>query len=120
MAVGTKEFKGLAVPLHGESQIWQTTAATDILTLTRITSGTGDYLAMRDDGGTEVLAFTKEGRMHWRTSVTTPPTTGLTKGEMFIVWSNSSPDLALCTSTAGKTIKYLGKFDTKTLGRASA
>ncbi|MHC4193681.1 MAG: hypothetical protein ACYSP9_05845 [Planctomycetota bacterium] len=120
MTVGDKGYKDLAVPLHGESEIRQVTAATDILTITRITAGTGDFIAFRDDGGTEVLAISKDGRIQWKTSVTTPPTTSLTKGQMFIVWSNSSPDLALCTSTAGNTIKYLGKFDTKTLGRASA
>lgn len=34
MAEGTETYKGLAVPLVGESEIKQVTAATDILTLT--------------------------------------------------------------------------------------
>jgi len=44
MAEGNSTYKGLAVPLHGESEIFQTTAATDILTLTAITGASGDFL----------------------------------------------------------------------------
>lgn len=124
MAEGNKTYKGLAVPLNGESEIKQTTAAADILTLTGATSQAGDFLVAQNSSGTEKFVVDKNGyitlsRANFGTSVTTPPTTGLTKGEVFVVWSTSSPVLALCTSTAGKTIKYISPFDTKTLGRTT-
>ena len=119
MTVGTKTYMDMAVPLQGESEIRQITAATDILTITRITSGTGDYLVCRDDGGTEAFAVTKEGRIQFRTNITTAPSTALTKGELFLIFSTSSPVLAVCTSTAGNTMKYISPFDTKTIMRTT-
>ena len=35
MAAGTSTYDGLAVPLNGESEIEQVTAANDVLTLTQ-------------------------------------------------------------------------------------
>ena len=63
MAEGTSTFKGLAVPLSGESEIKQITAATDMLTLTGATSMSGDFLVMQDVDGTEVNAFYSDGRI---------------------------------------------------------
>lgn len=120
MTVGDKAYKGMGVPIHGESEIRQITAATDILTITRITAGTGDFLVLRDDGGSEVLSINKSGYINMGASLTTAPTTGLTKGELFLIWSaNSVPTLACVTSSAANTIKYISPFDTKTLGRTT-
>ena len=61
MAEGTRTFMGLAVPLSGESEIKQVTAATDILTLTGITSQTGDFLVCQDVDGTENFVVSSSG-----------------------------------------------------------
>jgi hypothetical protein len=61
MAEGTTTYDGLAVPLSGESEITQTTAATDILTITGTTSQTGDFLVCQDVDGTENLVISSSG-----------------------------------------------------------
>lgn len=53
MTVGSNTFKGLALPLNGESEIKQLAIANDILTLTSYASNTSDYLVLRDSDGTE-------------------------------------------------------------------
>lgn len=62
MPEGTSTFKGLAVPLQGESEISQLTAATDILTLTGASGMSGDYLICQDSSGTEVVQIRSTGR----------------------------------------------------------
>lgn len=118
MTEGNSTYMGMAAPLNGEYEQKQINVASDMVTLTGKSGQTGDFLVAQDNSGTENFVITKEGRIIQKV-ITTPPTTGLTKGEMFLVFSNSSPVLALCTSTAGKTIKYLSPFDTKTLGRTT-
>lgn len=120
-------WMGRAVPLNGESQIYQLTAANDILTLTKVTSGTGDFLVLENNSGTELVVIESDGDvniaagayLNLGSTVTTAPTTGLTKGDLFVAFSTSSPVLGICTSTAANTVKYLSPFDTKTLGRVS-
>lgn len=138
MAVGNSTFKGLAVPLWGESDISQDTAGNDILTLTRLTGATDDFLVFRDDGGTEVGSFSSSGGgafaaefdfdggimvpnaqyVRFSVPVTTPPTTGLTKGDFFVVLGTSSPQLAVCYSTAANSLKYT-TLQSKTFGRGT-
>lgn len=50
---------------------------------------------------------------------TTRPTTGLTKGEMFLLFHGSTPKIGVCTSTVGQTIKLI-RLRTKTFGRLTA
>jgi hypothetical protein len=50
---------------------------------------------------------------------TTKPTTGLTKGELMLIFHGSMPKLGVCTSTGGQTIKMI-RLKTKTIGRATA
>jgi hypothetical protein len=124
MAEGDKTYLGLAAPLNGEYEQFQITVATDMVTLTGGASQTGDFLVCQNSSGTEKFVIDKDGyitasRVNLGAAVTTPPTTGLTKGELFVVFSTSSPVLAICTSTAGKTIKYISPFDSKTLGRTT-
>lgn len=52
-------------------------------------------------------------------SFTTKPTTGLTKGDLFLLFHGSMPKLAVCSSTGGQTIKMI-RLSTKTLGRGTA
>jgi len=57
MAEGTKTYDGLAVPLLGESEIQQQTAATDVLTITGAASMSGDYVVLQDSDGNEEIVF---------------------------------------------------------------
>ncbi len=61
MAVGDNSYDGLAVPLFGESEIIQQTAATDILTITGASSQTGDFIACRNSTGGEVFSVSASG-----------------------------------------------------------
>lgn len=63
MTVGTKSFMGLAVPLYGESQIAQQTAATDILTITGAGSQSGDFIVCRNSSGTEKFSVDVNGNV---------------------------------------------------------
>ena len=65
------------------------------------------------------IRFSAGGYMNLGAAVTTAPTTGLTKGDLVMIFSTSSPYLGVCTSTAANTLKYISPFDTKTGGRAS-
>ena len=133
MAEGNKTTREIGVPLNGESEIKQITAATDILTLTGASGQTGDFLVCQNSSGTEKFVFDVNGKitaaggvgitagsyLNIGSTVSTAPTTGLTKGDLFLFFSNSSPQLAVCTSTAANTLKYISPFDTKTIGRSS-
>lgn len=118
MAVGNDTYKGLAVPLNGQAEIKQTDAATDVLTLTRKSGGTGDMLVIREADGTERFTVTKRGNIISRI-YTTAPTTGLVKGELMVVWSGDFPSLGVCISTAAQTIRYAPAFGNVTAGRIS-
>ena len=50
---------------------------------------------------------------------TTKPTTGLTRGDLLMLFHGSTPKLGVCTSTAAQTIKLVS-VKTKTLGRLTA
>ncbi len=145
MAEGNENYKGLAVPLWGESEITQVTAATDMLTLTRITGGTGDYLVLQDDGGTETFVINSSGQiatvgeyqaepffaagaaippgqyLRWSAAVAAAPTTALTKGDMFVALGGgqTAAQIGVCISTAANTIRYAQVVRT-TFGRNSA
>jgi hypothetical protein len=127
MPEGTDTYKGLAVPLFGQSEIKQNTAATDILTLTAITGATGDFLVAQTAGGGEVAVIDAAGVLTVQKLVfgvaeapITAPTTGLTKGEMFVVWSSAThPVLGMCVSTATQLVQYIHGFNAGTLGIAA-
>lgn len=127
MAEGNKTYRGLAVPLRGESEIFQITAATDILTLTAATGATGDFLVAQTVGGGEVFVVDDAGDVTVRRLIvgavnapTTAPTTGLTKGEMFLVWKSAThPVLAMCVSQATQLVQYIAGFNADTLGIAA-
>ncbi len=53
------------------------------------------------------------------TPYTTRPTTGLTKGELILLFHGSTPKLAVCTSESGQTLKMI-RLKTKTFGRLTA
>jgi hypothetical protein len=67
MATGTDTAPGgLGVPLYGDSEIKQRTAATDILTITGASGQTGDFFVCRVDGDTEVMSVEDSGRANVR------------------------------------------------------
>ena len=127
MAEGTSTYKGLAVPLNGESEIKQITAATDILTLTAVTAATGDFLVCQTAGGGEVVVVDASGYITAQrlmlgaaNGITTAPTTGLTKGQIMVVWKSSThPVLGCCVSAATQLVQYITGFNADTLGIAS-
>ena len=136
MTVGNKAFKGLAVPLWGESEIAQVTAATDILTMTAITAATADFLVCRSAGGGELFVVDDEGNLEKRIEglagltidgaagnylrfsnmPTTAPTTSLTKGDFFICAGSTNMSLALCIDSTQNTLRYFVP-NTVTFGR---
>lgn len=61
MTVGNHTWASGAVPLRGESEIEQLTAATDILTITGAASQSGDFLVCRNSSGTEKFVVDKDG-----------------------------------------------------------
>ena len=135
MATGTSTWKGLAVPLNGESNIEQITAADDILTITGASSQTGDFIVFENSSGTEVFYVDVSGNIVTTGTVTATgkiassvfslgsaytvaPTTGLTKGDIFAVFAGAgtAPVLGVCYSTATNAVRY-ATFNTETAGR---
>lgn len=118
MATGTKTYNGIGLPAYGEATMTQTTAADDLLTLQGASSGTGQLLATLLSGGTAGFGVTKNGNPVLR-RYTTKPTTGLTKNELYLLYHNSVPRLAVCFSTATSNAKMI-RLRTKTNGRLTA
>lgn len=128
MAEGNDTYQALAQPLNGQFEHFGTSTTLDMETKTRITGGTGDFIVYQDDGGEEKTWIDSNGDVNLKAGsfinmgqalLTTPVTTGLAKGDMFLLWSTSSPVLGICTSAAAQTLKYISMFDTKTINRAS-
>jgi hypothetical protein len=81
MAEGTGSINGLAVPLYGEFELKQRTAATDIMTITGATGQTGDFIVAQGSTGTEVFSAEDSGRIvaaDWPVFSVTPLTTAPT------------------------------------------
>lgn len=95
-------FKGLAVPLNGAATVnGVITFGSEPVFNAGISIPAGGYIAVGS-------------------SVTTAPTTGLTKGDLFVQWKTSVlPTLGICTSTSGNTIQYITAFNTSTVGRTT-
>ena len=63
MAEGSETYKGLAVPLFGESEIVQQTIGNDILTLTGKASMSGDFFVCQNSAGTELAYIDVSGNI---------------------------------------------------------
>jgi hypothetical protein len=113
---GTEAF----VVQDGGNIVMTQTAAADIgLKMVQYSTPTADAITVyANDAATIRWAITKNHGMLLRYR-TTKPSTGLTKGEMLLMFHNSTPRLAVCTSTAGDTLKMI-RLRTKTLGRLTA
>lgn len=95
-------------------------SASDVgLKIVQASTPTASPLAVySNDGTTSRFAVTKNSGLLLRVR-TTRPTTGLTKGELMLLFHGSTPKLGVCTSTAAKTIKLI-RLKTKTFGRLTA
>lgn len=114
-STGTERF---VVEDGGNVAITQASAADIGIKLVQASTPTTHPVAVyANDAATVRFALTKNHGLLLRTR-TTAPTTGLTKGEVFLLFHGSAPKLAICTSTAGKTLKMVN-FPTKTFGRLS-
>lgn len=118
MATGNSTFLGLAVPLFGESEIKQQTAATDILTITGATSQSGDFITCQNVSGTDKFAVRDDGKL-LLSMFTTKPTTGMVKGELMLLFHNDNPKLGVCWSLATQAV-IMVPLSTATLGRLTA
>lgn len=98
MAEGTKTYEGLAVPLFGESEIQQQTAATDLLTLTGASSMSGDFVVMQNSTGAELLVIGYKGTVDFAIGSTTSTNYGIG----FTLGASAVAD-ALIKYTAGIT-----------------
>jgi 5-deoxy-D-glucuronate isomerase len=136
MTEGSKTYKGLAVPLFGESVITGQTAATDILTIVGASSQSGDHLVIKDTNGDELLTVSAQGDLvlkkhddHTSFSklrlalLTTAPTSAakLTTGDMWMMKVTTDVyAIALCVSGAASTYKRARRaIIDVTLGSAS-
>jgi hypothetical protein len=139
MTVGTGTYMGLAVPLYGEVELKQDTAATDFITLTGDSSISGDFLVCRA-GATEKAWVTSAGKLHAAGGLqvhddvviatgktlkfsapftTAAATTGYTIGDVFLMLKSTTPQLVTCTSSVGNVL-YYRPADTQTFGRATS
>jgi hypothetical protein len=55
MAEGNNAFLGLAVPLNGNFEVVSDSTTLDILTLTQVGGGTGDFIVCQTSDGSEVF-----------------------------------------------------------------
>jgi hypothetical protein len=95
-------------------------AAADIgLKIVQYSTPTASAISITsNDGSTNRFAITKNHGILMR-SRTTKPTTGMTKGEIFLLFHNTNPKIAVCSSTATQKIKIIANHVTTTLGRAT-
>jgi hypothetical protein len=119
MAYKPKAYLGPPVPAFGESKIVQIDKDNDVLVIQfAAATPAASAFSVQASDGTEYFGITKNYGIQWKVR-TTRPTTGLSKGEMFIAFHGSSPKICICTSTAGQTVKQV-RAKTKTFGRLTA
>ena len=106
MAEGKDSFKGLAVPLFGDFEIRQRTAATDVMTITGASSAQrGDFIVCQDSSGNEKFTVGWAGYIGFGTGITSAPTTGIVKGDIFTMETSTYVQLAL--GQTANTLRYL-------------
>ena len=105
MATGKDSYKGLAVPLFGDFEIKQRTAATDIVTIAGASGQSGDFIVAQVDGDTEVFVVEDSGKIvsaDWPvfagTVASTKPASGMTTGQVFFYAAANVYQLARAAS----------------------
>ncbi len=114
MPTGDKSYMGLALPLNGEAEMRQVVSGNDLLTLTGVTGNSGSFFVIQDNSGTDIFKVESSGDVSMPAGnylnmglVTSAPTTGLTKGDLFIAFTVSTPKIGICYSTAANSIRYM-------------
>ncbi len=97
MAAGTNTYDGLAVPLLGESEIVQQTAANDILTIRQASASSGSPLVVRNSSSTNVFGLNSLGAI--RTMV-------LSTIALASLASNASASATLTGATTADVITF--------------
>ena len=117
MTIGTSEYGGLGVPLHGEFEITQITLGTDIMTITGVASQSGDFIVCRNSAGVEKFVVTVDGAMGADLSMisgkyigfadlpTSAPTTAITRGDIFTMETSTYVQLAI--GQTANTLRYV-------------
>lgn len=115
-STGTERF----VVEDGGGAVVTLAAAADIgLKIVQASTPTASPLAIySNDGTTNRFQVTKNSGLLPRIR-TTKPTTGMVKGELFLLFHNSYPKLGVCTSFATQAIRMI-RLKTKTFGRLTA
>ena len=133
MTVGDRTFKGLAVPLSGEFELKQETLGTDFMTLTGVASQSGDFIVCRNSSLTEKFVVDVNGlvtaaggygaivgtgatlsgdlvisganAVRFSSIPTTAASTGLTKGDVFVMETSTFVQLAIAQTA--NSLRYL-------------
>lgn len=106
MAVGKDTYASLAVPLNGDFEMKQRTAATDVMTMTGASGQTGDFIVARNSSNVEQFYVKPDGKIYSKPA-TTAPTTGLVRGEMFVCLDGDVPSIGICYSTGAQLCRYI-------------
>lgn len=120
MTEGTHTFMGLGVPLLGESEIKQQTAATDILTLTGASSQSGDFLVLQDSSGNELLSVNSKGEVSLAINSTAATSVinfamgaGAVVTNFLAISTSNSPSYFLNVASSGGGLQAAGFISTK-------
>lgn len=120
MTEGINTFKGLAVPLSGESEIKQLNIAYDILTLSAYASNTSDYLVLQDSDGTEGLVVNYLGRIQQAVSYVVADTMKTALGSWASFYGGASFKMTVPDQTTGNVWLTGGIIGLDYAGDASA
>jgi uncharacterized Zn-binding protein involved in type VI secretion len=96
---------GLGVPLYGDFEIKQRTAATDVMTITGAASQTGDYIVCQNSSGTEEFIVAASG------NVTVAGTLGVTGVATFTAKPILNAAVATTAVTTGMTANEIFFYD---------
>jgi len=89
---------GLGVPLYGDFEIKQRTAATDIMSISGAAGQAGDFIVCQNSAGTEKFVVGSDGSITVPILTTAP--TGAVAGEMYLVQSSTVLQIAIANSSA--------------------
>jgi len=115
-STGTERF---VVEDGGNIAVVQGAAGDVGLKITQASTPTASALAVYSNDGTTLRFGVSKNHGILHRVRTTRPTTGLTKGEMLLLFHGSTPKIGVCISTAGQQIKLI-RLKTKTFGRLTA
>lgn len=110
MATGSNTYEGLAVPLLGESEIVQQTAANDILTIRQASASSGDALVIRNSASNNQFGVNSLGQIRTMVLATVALASLTTNASQSVSLSGATTnDVALLFPTAG-TVTGNGTF----------